>query len=81
VCGLQLQESQIRVTIIRLALALLGHVVLEDLRGFWVVSIEAVQDGVDVFWPLRREVERDAHFSFSSPSFLPLSSPCLAENR
>ena len=59
--SLQLQEGQVGVTIICLGLALLGHVILENLSGFWVVSIEAVQDCIDVLRPLRREVEWNPH--------------------
>jgi hypothetical protein len=36
-------------------------VVLEDSGGLWVVSIETVQDCVDMLWPFWRVIEWDAH--------------------
>lgn len=60
--GLQFQQSEIRIAVIGPVFALLGHVVLEYGCGFGVVSIEAVEYSVDVFWPFGGVVEGDTHF-------------------
>lgn len=57
----QLQQRQVRVAVIGPVLALLRYVVLEDGRGFGVVAIETVQDGIDVLRPFWRIVEGNAH--------------------
>lgn len=57
----QFQQCQIRITVVRLIFALLCDVFLEYRRRFRVVSIEAVEDGVNVFGPFGREVERHAY--------------------
>ncbi len=57
----QLQKRQIRITIIRPVLALLGDIVLEYGGGLRVVSIEAIEDGFDMLRPLGRVVECYAH--------------------
>lgn len=59
--NLQLQQGQVSVAIIRLFLALLGHIVLEDGSGLGIVSIETIQDGINMLWPLGRIIEGDAH--------------------
>ena len=53
----QFQQRQIGITVVRLVLALLGNIFLEDLRGLWIISVEAVEDGVDVFGPVGAVVE------------------------
>jgi hypothetical protein len=63
-CGVQnvqLQEGEIGVAVVRLRLALLHDVVLEDARRLGVVPIEAIKDLVNVLWPFRREIEGGAH--------------------
>lgn len=57
----QFQESEIRIAVVCPILALLGHVILEHGCRLGIVSIEAVENGIDVFWPIRRVVEGDAH--------------------
>ena len=57
----QLQEGQVGVAIVCLRLALLHDIVLEDLRRLGVVAVEAIEDLLDVFGPLRREVEGGTH--------------------
>lgn len=59
--SLQLQQGQIGVAVICAILALLRHVVLEHGRGFGVISIEAIQNGINMLWPIRRMVKGDAH--------------------
>ena len=51
---LQFEQCQVRIAIVRLALALPCDILLEYRRCFGVVSIEAVEYCVDVFRPLRR---------------------------
>jgi hypothetical protein len=57
----QLQESEVGVAVVRLTLALLHDIVLEDTRCLWVVSIEAIEDLLDVIRPLGREVVWCSH--------------------
>lgn len=59
--SLQLQQSQIGVAVIGAILTLLRHVVLEHGRSFWIVSIEAIENGINVLWPIWRMVKGDAH--------------------
>jgi hypothetical protein len=59
--NVQLQEGQVGVAVVCLRLALLHDIVLEDLRRLGVVAVEAIEDLLDVFGPLRREVEGGAH--------------------
>ena len=61
VASLQLQQGQIGVAVIRAILALLRHVVLEHGRGFGIVSIETIQNAIDVLWPIRRIIKSDTH--------------------
>ena len=42
-------------------LALLSHIFLEDLSAFRIVAVQSIQNGVDVWWPISREIEGDAH--------------------
>lgn len=57
----QLQQRQVRKAIHELALTLLHDVFLEDGGGLGIVSVEAVQDRIDVLWPIRRVVEWNTH--------------------
>ena len=58
---LQLQQCEVGIAVVGLFLALVVHVVLEDCGGLWVVSVETVEDGINVLWPVRRVIERYAH--------------------
>lgn len=55
--NIQLQQGQVRVAVVRLRLALLHDIVLERASGLGVVSVEAIEDRLDVLWPFRRKVE------------------------
>lgn len=57
----QFEEREVGVAVVSLVFALRGHIVLEYTRRLGVVAIEAVQNRVDVLWPLGGKVERDAH--------------------
>lgn len=57
----QLQQGQVRVAVVCLALALGHDIVLEGARRLRVVSVQAIEDGLDVLWPFRRKVECGAH--------------------
>ena len=57
----QLQEGEVGVAVVCLALALLHDIVLEDARRLRVVAIQPIEDLLHVIGPLRREVKRDAH--------------------
>lgn len=46
--GLQLQQGQVGIAVKGAVLALLGDIVLEDGGGLRVVSVQAIEDGVDV---------------------------------
>jgi hypothetical protein len=61
VTHLQLQKSQVCVGIDGAVLALLGDIFLEDTGGLGVIAIEAVQYRIDMFGPVRSEVEGNAH--------------------
>jgi hypothetical protein len=53
----QFQEGKVAIAVIGLVLALLGDIFLEGRGGLGVVSVEAVEDGLDVFRPVGRVVE------------------------
>ena len=55
--NVQLQESKVAIAVVGLVLALLGDIFLEGGGGLRVVSVKAVEDGLDVFRPVRRVVE------------------------
>ena len=57
IVDVQLQEGQVGVAVIGLVLALLGDIFLEGRGDLGVVSVEAVEDGLDVFRPVGRVVE------------------------
>lgn len=59
--NVQLQQGEVGVAVVRLGLALGHDIVLEGGRGLRVVSVQAIEDGLDVLWPFRREVECGAH--------------------
>ena len=59
--GLQLQQCQIGIAIKGAVLALLGDIVLEDGGGLGVVSVQAVEDSVDVRRAGLALVERGDH--------------------
>lgn len=61
-CDVQLQEGEVGVAVVRLALALLHDIVLEGARRLGVVAVEAIEDLLDVIRPFWREVEGGAHF-------------------
>ena len=58
---LQFQQGKVRIAIVCLVLALLSNIVLENIGGLGIVSVEAIQYLIDVFGPVRRKVECDAH--------------------
>ena len=57
----QLQEGEVCVAVVCLALALLHDIVLEDARRLRVVAIQSIEDLLHVLGPFRREVKGDAH--------------------
>ena len=57
----QFQQRQVGVAVVRPILALLGDIVLEDGGGFGIVSVQAIQDGIDMLWPIRGVIESDPH--------------------
>lgn len=57
----QLQQCQIRVAVVCLVFALLHDIVLEYACCLGIVPVEPIKYLIDVFRPLGREVERDAH--------------------
>lgn len=57
----QLKKRKVGVAIVGLLLALVLDVLLEDGGGLWVVSVESVEDGLDVLWALWRIVEWNTH--------------------
>jgi hypothetical protein len=52
----QLQEGEVGVAVVRLALALLHDIVLEHACRLRVVPVETIEDLLYVFWPLGRKV-------------------------
>lgn len=58
----QLQQSQVGVAVKCAVLALLSDIVLEYCGGLGVVSVQAVEDGVDMRRPCVALVESNAHF-------------------
>jgi hypothetical protein len=66
----QFQKSKICVRINGSLVALLNDVFLENVCGFGVVSIKAVQDRIDVRWSLSCEIERSSHICLSSILYL-----------
>ena len=59
--SLQFQQRQICIAIVSPVFALLSDVVLKHGGCFGVVSVETVEDGIDVLWSVGRGVEGDAH--------------------
>jgi hypothetical protein len=57
----QLQQGQIRITVVKLLLALSCNIILEDSSGFGIVAIQAIQNYIDMFWSLRTGVKGDTH--------------------
>lgn len=57
----QLKKRKVSVAVVGLLFALVLDVVLKDGGGLWVVSVQAVEDGLDVLWALWRVVEGDTH--------------------
>lgn len=57
----QFQESKVRIAVVCLLFTLLCNVLLKYCGCFWVVSIKAVQDRIDLLRPIRRVIERDSH--------------------
>jgi hypothetical protein len=57
----QLQQGEVGVAVVRLVLALLHNIVLEDARGLGVVTVEAIEDLLYVVWPLGRKVVGCSH--------------------
>lgn len=57
IVDVQLQEGKVAIAVIGLVLALLGDIFLEGRGDLGVVSVEAVEDGLDVFRPVGRVVE------------------------
>lgn len=59
----QLQKCQVSIAIKRPLLTLLSNIVLEYCRSLWVVSVEAVEDGINVSRPCLALVKSDTHFA------------------
>ena len=57
----QLQQRQIGIAVVGAVLALLCDIVLEYGRCLGIVSVEATEDGFDVFGPVGRIVKGYAH--------------------
>lgn len=57
----QLKKRKVGVAIVGLLVALVLDVLLKDGGGLWVVSVESVEDGLNVLWALWRIVEWDTH--------------------
>ena len=57
----QFQQRKVGVAVVRSVLALLRDIVLEDGGSLGVVSVQAIQDSIDMLWPVRRIIESDAH--------------------
>lgn len=57
----QFQEGEVGIAVVSLVFALGCHVVVKDARRLGVVAIQAVEDGINVLWPLGRIVERYTH--------------------
>jgi hypothetical protein len=57
VADVQFQEGKVAVAVIGLVLALLGDIFLEGGGGLGIVSVEAVEDGLDIFRPVGGVVE------------------------
>ena len=57
IVDVQLQEGKVAIAVIGLVLALLGDIFLEGRGDLGVVSVETVEDGLDVFRPVGRVVE------------------------
>lgn len=62
--NLQLQQCEIRIAVVGLFLTLVVYVVLEDCGGLWVVSVKAIEDNINMLRPVRRVIERYAHFVY-----------------
>lgn len=66
---IQFEERQIGIAVIRLRFALLGNIFLEYCGRLRVISVETVEDGVDIFGPVFAQVESESHSGgFSSSS-------------
>ena len=59
--NVQLEEGEVGVAVVRLALALLHHIVLEGGRRLRIVAVEAVENLLHVLRPIGREVKGGAH--------------------
>ena len=59
--NVQLEKGEVGIAVVRLALALLHDIVLEDTRRLRVVSVEAIEDLLNVIRPLGREVVWCSH--------------------
>lgn len=57
----QLKKRQVGVAVISLVFALLHHVVLEHGCGLGIVSVQAIQNRVDMLGPIWRIVKRYSH--------------------
>ena len=57
----QFQQRKVGVAVVCPILALLRDIVLEDGGSFGIVSVQAVQDSIDMLWPVRCVIESDAH--------------------
>lgn len=60
---LQLEKRKVCVGVVCFLFALLDNIFLEDAGGLRVVSIEAIQNGIDVLGPVRRVIESNPHSS------------------
>ena len=63
---IQFQQSEIGVAVVGLLLALLHHIVLENRSGLWVVSVEAIEDLLNVLRPVLCIIEGGAHGGMSA---------------
>ena len=57
----QLKKRKVGVAIVSLLVTLVLDILLKNGGGLWVVSVESVEDGLNVLWALWRIVEWDTH--------------------
>ena len=57
----QFEERKVCVAVVCLVFALRLDVVLEYCGRLWVVSVESVENSLNMLWPVSREVEWDTH--------------------
>ena len=58
----QFQKGEVGIAVVFLVFALRCNIVLEDGRRLWVVTIQSVENCINVLWPLGRVIKRDSHY-------------------